>query len=148
MVELKFQPSGREPLLGNQAIKVFEPGLLSRSQVEADDVSEITSAEAGVQAQPGRLLECNFAEVSTTAALGFHQSMLDRFQLDAFADSPKGVHKRKARPVLPLLTKVESVGKSRQTCAHRAIADQEHGVGIDVLGLLRRGKEVILASTP
>ena len=66
-------------------------------------------------------------------ALG--QGMGDVAKIDARAHSPECVDERQARPVVPLLPQVVGEGEARQASPHGPVADQQHRVGVGVLGM-------------
>src|SRR6516162_3637666 len=54
-VEFKVHPTPGQAQLASQHVKVLQPRLLARAEVEAENVRQITPTEPSVEAQPRRL---------------------------------------------------------------------------------------------
>src|SRR5579883_405958 len=123
---------------------MVQTGLLARPEIKVQDVREITATEAGVQPKARRLGVGDGTGPIQTALLGLTQRLVHAAQIDALTHRPYGVDKRQTRPIEPLLTEIESVLEAGQTGPHGAISNQQHGVGIDILGFAVQGKRYYL----
>src|SRR5438552_2575043 len=105
-----------------------------------DDVGKVAAAKAGVQSQPRSLLLGNPPRTCAALPLGFIKSKSNSSKVSALAHRPDGIDERESAPVEPLLTQIEGVSDPRQASTHGPVANQKHGIGIDIIRALVDGQ--------
>jgi hypothetical protein len=106
---------------------------LLRAEVVADDVCEVSAAIARIEAQVRGFALRDLARVSHPILLRPVESPLRRTEFDTAADGPHRVDHRQISPFRPLRAQVVGVAEAGQAGPHRAIADEQHRVGLRIL---------------
>ncbi len=115
-------------------VKPPHPREFGGAEVVADDIAQVAPAEPRVQAEPRRLALRDRARVRQTVLLRPVERRFRFAQLHAATHRPHSEHHRQPGPRGPLFAEVVGEPVAGQARPHRAVADEQHRVRVQVVG--------------
>src|SRR5205823_513190 len=123
-----------------ELVVVLEAGQLARAEVEGENGLEVAPAQARIEPQSRRLALGDVAGTGQATPPGLEERRLNATEVGPGPHGPEGVDEGQAGPVVPLLAEIEGELEARQAGAHGPVADEQHGVGVNVLGTAVQGE--------